>query len=561
MIKKNIYTVTAALPYANGPIHIGHIAGAYLPADIYVRYLRMHKDNKVLFISGSDEHGAAITIQSNIEKSNPNDLINKYHNLNKKSFQSIGISFDIYYRTSSPLHHDFAKKIFIKLFNNNNLIAKDSYQYYDIQYNQFLADRYIIGKCPNCDNIKAYGDQCEQCGTTFSSTDLINPNSILSNTKPSIRKTKNLYLNLELWQEWLEKWINSKKDFWKKNIYTQCKGWLDIGLKARSVTRDLNWGIEVPIKNYTNKKLYVWLDAPIGYISATIQWGIYNNENWEIFWKSKNAKLIQFIGKDNIFFHTIIFPIILKSCDDNYILPYNIPSNEFMTLEGKKISKSNNHAVWIHQYVKDIPNGEDMLRYVITSLLPENKDSEFTWEKFQKHVNNELIAIYGNYINRVIVFINNNFNNCIPKISKINSLDKEIFNKIISFKNKIAFLIEKFYFRDALKEMMKIAKLGNKYLNETEPWNLLKTDYNRACTILNISINLVVNLIIISRPFLPFTSLKIFKVLNLNPIDDWDEIGKMDFLKKGDIINKSFILFEKITNKKVLFQVEKLYAK
>ncbi len=561
----NTYTITASLPYANGPIHIGHIAGAYLPADIYTRYLRMNKKNNVLFICGSDEHGAAISIKAIQEQKSPQDIINKYHFLNEKSFKKLGISFDIYYRTSEILHHKLVKEIFTNLFIKNFFISKSSNQFYDKQYDQFLADRYIIGICPLCNYDKAYGDQCENCGNTFNSLDLISPKSVLSSIKPILKLTKNLYIPLEKWHKWIQSWISKQNNIWKNNIYHQCVSWINIGLKARSVTRDLNWGIDVPIYDFKNKKIYVWFDAPIGYISATIKWASSNNKDWTKYWKiqpntNNNAKLIHFIGKDNIFFHAIIFPIILYSCGD-YILPYNIPANEFLKLEGKKISKSKNHAVLVHEYLKEMPNKEDMLRYVLCSILPENKDSEFKWIYFKNKVNNELIAIYGNYINRILVLTDKILDNTVPQCDKLYEIDHIYIEKMIISKNKISNLIENFLFKDALKELINVARHGNKYLNDNQPWKIVATNYKRVNTILHISLHWIISLAIMSYPFLPFTAKKIFNLLNINPIDNWVEIGNMNMLKYGHKIKKSEILFEKITNDMIKFQINKLYCK
>jgi len=558
------YIVTAALPYANGPIHIGHIAGAYLPADIYVRYQKLLKKEAV-FICGSDEHGAAITLRAKKENKSPKDIINFYHELNKKSFKELNIKFDEFDRTSSKEHHENASDFFLKLHSKKVFIKKESEQFFDEENSQFLADRYIMGTCPNCEYNHAYGDQCESCGSTLSPIELINPKSTISGNSPVLKKTSHWYLPMQKHEKWLTDWIengnlNGKKHHnqkkWKSQVIGQCKSWLKAGLKERAMTRDLDWGVKVPLKDSDGKVLYVWLDAPIGYISATKNWCKKNNRNWENYWKNADTKLINFIGKDNIVFHCIIFPILLKEHGE-YILPTNVPSNEFLNLEGKKISTSRNHAIWIHDYLNAFPNKADVLRYVLCSIAPENKDSDFTWKDFQSRNNNELVAIFGNFVNRVIVLINKYWDGIIPEAHDINDKDGIIINLTNSYPEKIGQNIEKYKFRDGLFELMNLARLGNKYLAENEPWKLFKINPDRTKTILNISVKIVFKLADLSQPFLPDTSKKLSDLLNYK-LNDWTGASKPQYIKGGHQINKPLHLFEPISDEKISQEMEKL---
>ncbi len=551
------YTVTSALPYANGPIHIGHLAGVYIPSDIYVRYLRS-KGEDVLFICGSDEHGVPISIRAKKEGLSPQQIIDKYHKIIKESFKEIGISFDIYSRTSSKIHHKTASDFFKKLYDKGVFIEKTSLQYYDKENEQFLADRYITGTCPYCGYDKAYGDQCENCGISLNATDLINPKSVLSGNVPILKKTKHWYLPLEKYEPWLKKWIiQDHKNDWRPNVYGQCKSWLDNGLQARAVTRDLDWGVKVPLDNAEGKVLYVWFDAPIGYISATKEWAQINNKDWKPYWKDENTKLVHFIGKDNIVFHCIIFPSMLKA-EGTYILPDNVPANEFLNLEGKKISTSRNWAVWINEYLKDMPGKQDVLRYVLCANAPETKDNDFTWKDFQAKNNNELLAVLGNFINRTLVLSQKYSNGTVPEITKLNKYDKSILNEIKLFPEKIAYSLDNFHFREALNEMMNLARLGNKYLTETEPWNIIKSDKERVKTILNISLQICANLSILSEPFLPFTANKLIKMLNI-PAFKWKDAGKTNLLPVNHKLNKPSHLFEKIEDDIIEKQIQKLF--
>ncbi|MCV9387090.1 methionine--tRNA ligase [Reichenbachiella ulvae] len=555
------YTITSALPYANGPLHIGHIAGAYLPADIYVRFLR-NKGKDVTYVCGSDEHGAAITLRAKKEGITPQEIIDKYHQINKDTFEKFGIDFDIYHRTSAPIHHETSQEFFTNLYDKGEFIEKPSEQYYDEDYNQFLADRYITGTCPNCGFDGAYGDQCEKCGTSHNSTDLINPVSTLSGKRPILKTTKHWYLPLDKYQPWLERWlIEGKKGQWKPNVYGQCSSWLKEGLQPRAMTRDLDWGVDVPLPDAEGKKLYVWLDAPIGYISATKEWAAQNGKNWEDYWKANKKKedescLIHFIGKDNIVFHCIIFPAILHAHGD-YILPQNVPANEFLNLEGEKISTSRNWAVWLHEYLEDFAGKEDVLRYVLCANAPESKDNDFTWKDFQTRNNSELVAIYGNFVNRAIVLTHKYFDGKLPKLGKLEALDKEVIKEIESFPARISESIEKFRFREALAHLMDLARLGNKYLADTEPWKLIKTNQERTATILNISLQVAANLSILSVPFLPRTAEKLATLLNLDT-QEWDKAGKADLLFNGQNIEKAELLFEKIEDDVIEAQIEKL---
>ncbi|WP_109829563.1 methionine--tRNA ligase [Reichenbachiella versicolor] len=556
------YTITSALPYANGPLHIGHIAGAYLPADIYVRYLRS-KGKDVVYISGSDEHGAAITLRAKKEGTTPQAIIDKYHEINKETFRKFGIAFDIYDRTSAPIHHETSQAFFKDLYDKGEFIEKESEQYYDEEFKQFLADRYITGTCPNCGHDAAYGDQCEKCGTSLSPTDLINPISTLSGKTPVLKSTKHWYLPLDKYQPWLEKWLgeDSKKKEWKSNVYGQCTSWLKAGLQPRAMTRDLDWGVDVPIEGADGKKLYVWLDAPIGYISATKNWAKANGKNWKDYWlKQENDEddscLIHFIGKDNIVFHCIIFPAILQA-HGGYLLPTNVPANEFLNLEGDKLSTSRNWAVWLHEYLEDLPNKEDVLRYVLCANAPESKDNDFTWKDYQTRNNSELVAIYGNFVNRAVVLTHKYFEGRVPTLGELDGVDKEVLKELEEFPSKIASSIDKFRFREALALLMDLARLGNKYLADTEPWKLIKTDEARTGTILNIALQIAANLSILSEPFLPRTAEKLALTLNLEG-KKWEDAGDSDLLLQGQDIEKAALLFEKTEDEVVDKQVQKL---
>ena len=552
------YTITSALPYANGPVHIGHLAGVYVPADIYARYLRLkYGAEKVLFIGGSDEHGVPITIKAKNEGITPQQVVDKYHNIIKDSFEEFGISFDVYSRTSLPVHHETAAEIFKTLYDKGEFIEKVTEQYYDEEAKQFLADRYITGTCPKCSYDKAYGDQCESCGSTLNATDLINPRSSLSGNIPILKKTKHWFLPLDKYEPWLKEWILlGHKDDWKVNVYGQCKSWIDGGLQPRAVTRDLDWGIKVPLPDADNKVLYVWFDAPIGYISATKVWAKEKNKDWKIWWKNPESKLVHFIGKDNIVFHCIIFPSILKA-EGSFILPENVPANEFLNLEGDKISTSRNWAVWLHEYLKDFPNKKDVLRYVLTANAPETKDNDFTWKDFQTRNNSELVAIFGNFINRTLVLTNNYFKGIVPEISKETELDQEIRNRIFSIKGLIEEKLENYKFRDALKDLIQLARYGNEYLAQTEPWKLIKTDEERVKTILNIALQISAGLAILSEPFLPFTSKKLKKLLNIENLT-WNDLTPLNQLKAGHQINQPELLFEKIEDEAIEKQIQKL---
>jgi len=550
------YTVTSALPYANGPIHIGHLAGVYIPADIYARYLRSIGED-VIFIGGSDEHGVPITIKAREQGVTPQEIVDKYHKIIKESFEQFGISFDIYSRTSNKIHHETAADIFRTLYEKNEFVEKTSLQYYDEETQHFLADRYITGTCPHCGYEKAYGDQCENCGTSLSPNELINPKSLLSGNVPVKKETKHWYLQLDKYTPWLREWIlEGHKNDWKTNVYGQCKSWINHGLKPRAVTRDLDWGIKVPVKDAEGKVLYVWFDAPIGYISATKEWAQENNKNWEPYWKDKETKLVHFIGKDNIVFHCIMFPSILKN-EGTYIVPDNIPANEFLNLEGNKISTSRNWAVWLHEYLDEFPDKQDVLRYVLCSNAPETKDNDFTWKDFQAKNNNELLAIFGNFVNRTIVLTHKYFNGLVPEIGKLTELDKTVLNEIKAYPEKIGKSIENYRFREALNEMMNLARLGNKYLTDSEPWKQIKSNKERVKTILNISLQICANLSILSEPFLPFTSNKLIKILNISALK-WKDAGKPDILVSGHQLNKPFYLFEKIEDPEIDTQIQKL---
>lgn len=544
--------VTSALPYANGPVHIGHLAGVYIPADIYVRYLRL-KGEEVIFIGGSDEHGVPITIQAKKEGISPQEIVDRYHFLIKKSFEDFGISFDIYSRTTSKIHHELASDIFKTIANKGGFIEKTSEQYYDEEAGQFLADRYIVGKCPHCGNENAYGDQCEACGSSLNPTDLINPRSAITGNIPVLRETKHWYLPLDQHEEWLRHWILEEHKEWKPNVYGQCKSWLDMGLQPRAVSRDLDWGIPVPLEGAEGKVLYVWFDAPIGYISNTKE---LLPESWEKWWKSEDTRLIHFIGKDNIVFHCIIFPTILK-LEGTYILPDNVPANEFLNLEGDKISTSRNWAVWLNEYLEDFPDKQDTLRYVLTANAPETKDNDFTWKDFQARNNNELVAIYGNFVNRTLVLTQNYFDGKVPVRNELHEIDLQTINELSDIKGNVEKLLDNFKFRDAQKEAMNLARLGNKYLADTEPWKIVKTDKDRVATILNISLQIAANLSIVFEPFLPFSSEKLRDLLNLETFD-WNNLGSIELLKPQLQLKKPVLLFDKIEDSAIEYQVQKL---
>ncbi len=548
------YTVTTALPYANGPIHIGHMAGVYIPADIYCRYLRM-MDEEILFIGGSDEHGVPVTIRAKKEGCTPQDIVDRYHTIIKKSFEDFGISFDIYSRTTSPIHQKTASDFFLKLYNEGKFIEQTSQQYYDEQEKTFLADRYITGTCPICGNERAYGDQCESCGSSLNATDLKNPKSALSGNAPILKETKHWFLPLDKYENFLKEWILENHKEWKTNVYGQCKSWLDNGLQPRAVTRDLDWGIKVPLKEAEGKVLYVWFDAPIGYISNTIE---YDKNNWEKWWKEKDTKLVHFIGKDNIVFHCIVFPSMLKAAGD-FILPDNVPANEFLNLEGDKISTSRNWAVWLHEYLEDFPNKQDVLKYVLCANAPETKDNDFTWKDFQTRNNSELVAILGNFINRTMVLTHKYFEAKVPQINELNDLDKQTMEEIKTYPQKIGTLIETYKFRDALFELMNLARLGNKYLTENEPWKTYKTDIHRTETVLNISLQICANLSILMEPFIQFSAKKLQQMLYLKPLK-WYQAGNCCLLEIGHRINNPELLFERIEDADIQKQLDKLEA-
>ena len=545
-------TVTSALPYANGPVHIGHLAGVYVPADIYVRYLRL-KGEEVLFVGGSDEHGVPITIKAKKEGVTPQDIVDRYHGIIKKSFEDFGISFDIYSRTTSKTHKELASDIFKTIYDKGGFVEKTSEQYYDETAQQFLADRYITGKCPHCGNENAYGDQCESCGTSLSPTDLINPKSAISGSAPVMRETKHWYLPLDQHEAWLRQWILEDHKEWKPNVYGQCKSWLDMGLQPRAVSRDLDWGIPVPVEGAEGKVLYVWFDAPIGYISNTKE---LLPDSWEKWWKDPETRLLHFIGKDNIVFHCIVFPAMLKA-EGSYILPDNVPANEFLNLEGDKISTSRNWAVWLHEYLEEFPGKQDVLRYVLTANAPETKDNDFTWKDFQARNNNELVAIFGNFINRALVLTQKYYDGIVPALGELTDYDKQTLEEFVNVKADVEKLLNNFRFRDAQKEAMNLARIGNKYLADTEPWKVAKTDMDRVATIMHLSLQIAANLAIAFEPFLPFTSEKLRSMLNLTTFD-WKELGRIDLLKAGEQLGTPELLFEKIEDETIAAQVQKL---
>jgi methionyl-tRNA synthetase len=547
------YLVTSALPYANGPIHIGHLAGVYIPSDIYTRYLRM-KGADVISICGSDEHGVPITLKARKEGVTPQVIVDRYHSINKKAFEDFGIAFDIYSRTSNKVHYETASEFFKTLYDKGEFTEKTSEQYYDEEARCFLADRYIMGTCPHCGNENAYGDQCEKCGTSLSPNELINPHSTVSGSKPVLRETLHWYLPLDKYEPWLKKWILEDHKEWKTNVYGQCKSWLDQGLQPRAVSRDLDWGVPVPVKGAKGKVLYVWFDAPIGYISATKEL----TPNWEKYWKDDETKMVHFIGKDNIVFHCIIFPAMLKA-EGSYILPENVPANEFLNLENEKISTSRNWAVWLHEYLEDFPRKQDVLRYALCANAPETKDNDFTWKDFQARNNNELVAILGNFVNRTLVLTNNYYDGKVPEKGKTDPNDDFTLSEINRFKENVETCLETFRFREALKEAMNLARLGNKYLADAEPWKVIKTDPERVKTIMNIALQITANLTIICEPFLPFSMEKLRRLINLKELT-WDNAGKSDLLVSGHVINKPELLFEKIEDEEITRQIDKLLA-
>ena len=547
--------ITTALPYANGPVHIGHLAGVYVPADIYARYLRL-KGEEVLMIGGSDEHGVPITIRAQKEGITPQDVVDRYHAIIKDGFERLGITHDIYSRTSSATHHEHASEFFRKLYDKGEFIEKTSQQYYDEQAKQFLADRYITGTCPHCNNERAYGDQCESCGTSLAPTDLIDPKSAITGNTPVLRETKHWYLPLDKHESFLREWILEGHKEWKSNVYGQCKSWLDMGLQPRAVSRDLDWGIPVPVEGAEGKVLYVWFDAPIGYISNTKE---LLPDTWETWWKSEDTKLVHFIGKDNIVFHCIVFPAMLKA-EGSYILPENVPANEFLNLEGDKISTSRNWAVWLHEYLDEFPGKQDVLRYVLTANAPETKDNDFTWKDFQARNNNELVAIYGNFVNRALVLTNKYFDGKVPALGELTDYDKETIAEVQAIKATIEKELDTYHFREALKTAMNLARIGNKYLADTEPWKLAKTDMSRVATILNIALQITANLTIVFSPFLPFSSEKLLRMLDVNEAFSWDSLGSMELLSVGHQIATAELLFEKIEDSTIEAQIEKLQA-
>lgn len=554
------YTITAALPYTNGPIHIGHLAGVYVPADIYARYQRL-QNKDVAFICGSDEHGVAITLKARTEGITPQELVNKYHHIIKKSFEDFGISFDNYSRTSAKIHHETASEFFKTLYDKGKFIEEVTEQLYDEEAKQFLADRYVIGTCPKCGYEEAYGDQCEKCGTSLNATDLINPKSVFSGSKPVLKETKHWFLPLNEYEDFLKDWIlvNHKKD-WKPNVYGQCKSWIDDGLKPRAVTRDLDWGIPVPVEGADGKVLYVWFDAPIGYISSTKEWAAREGKNWEDYWKDEETKMLHFIGKDNIVFHCIIFPAML-SADGSYILPNNVPANEFLNLEGNKLSTSKNWAVWLHEYLEDFPNQQDVLRYVLTANAPETKDNDFTWADFQARNNNELVAIFGNFINRVMVLTDKYYEGVVPEAIELKEIDEQTLTELRAYPEVIASSLERYRFREAQGELMNLARLGNKYLADEEPWKTIKTDGARTKTVMKVALEIATALAVLSEPFLPFTSSKLKKMLNLDSENiSWNDISQNgELIPSGHKIGKAELLFSKIEDEQIQKQLDKLH--
>lgn len=557
-------TITAALPYTNGPIHIGHLAGVYVPSDIYARYMRL-QGHDVAFICGSDEHGVPITIKAKKEGVSPQDIVDKYDAMIRQSFLDFGISFDNYSRTSAKIHHKTASNFFKTLYNKNEFIEETTQQFFDADANQFLADRFILGTCPKCGYEESYGDQCENCGTSHNATDLINPKSVITGATPELKETKHWFLPLDKHESFLKEWIiEGHKNDWKPNVYGQCKSWIDDGLRPRAVTRDLDWGIPVPVEGADGKVLYVWFDAPIGYISSTIEWAEREGIDWEPYWKDENTRLLHFIGKDNIVFHCIIFPAMLKA-HGGFILPENVPANEFLNLEGNKLSTSKNWAVWLHEYLEEFPEQQDVLRYVLTANAPETKDNDFTWKDFQARNNNELVAIFGNFINRVVVLTHKYFNGLVPQPGALTPLDQETLEKMRSYPEIVGTAIERYRFREASQEVMNLARLGNKYLADEEPWKVIKEDEDRVKTIMYVALQIAYALAVVSEPLLPFTSKKLKSILCHSALDaesNWNSIIKGNaLLPSGHTINKAELLFSKIEDKEITLQLEKLQAR
>ncbi|MFC2129520.1 methionine--tRNA ligase [Bacteroidota bacterium] len=547
------YLITSALPYANGPIHLGHLAGVYVPSDIYTRFQRL-KGKDIIHICGSDEHGVPITLKARNEGVSPQDIVDRYHAINKKAFEDFGITFDIYSRTSNKVHHETASEFFKTLYDRGDFLEKTNEQYYDTETSTFLADRYITGTCPHCNSQGAYGDQCEQCGTSLSPTDLINPTSTISGSKPVLKETKHWYLPLDEYEAWLKQWILEDHKEWKPNVYGQCKSWIDQGLQPRAVSRDLDWGVPVPVKDAEGKVLYVWFDAPIGYISATKEL----TKDWEKYWKDEDTRMIHFIGKDNIVFHCIIFPAMLKA-EGSYILPDNVPANEFLNLENDKISTSRNWAVWLHEYLEDFPGKQDVLRYVLCANAPENKDNDFTWKDFQNRNNNELVAILGNFVNRTLVLTHKYFDGAVPQLGATTDFDQKVLKEIAKISEAVEKSLENFRFREAVKLAMDLARLGNKYLADTEPWIVIKTDEERVKTILNISLQITANLTLLLEPFLPFSMEKLREFINFDQTA-WELLGNTELIPAGHRINKPSLLFEKIEDEQIDQQLEKLHT-
>ena len=545
--------ITTALPYANGPVHIGHLAGVYVPADIYARYMRL-KGEDVIMIGGSDEHGVPITIKARAEGVTPQDIVDRYHSIIKESMAGLGISFDIYSRTTSDIHHETASEFFRHLYDKGEFVEKTSMQPYDETAGEFLADRYVMGTCPHCGNERAYGDQCEACGTSLNATDLINPRSTLTDSPIVLKETKHWFLPLDKWESALSKWILDGHKEWKSNVYGQCKSWIDLGLQPRAVSRDLKWGVPVPVEGAEGKVLYVWFDAPIGYISNTKE---LLPATWQTYWKDPETRIINFIGKDNIVFHCIVFPAMMMAYGDNFQLPDNVPANEFLNLEGDKISTSRNWAVWLHEYLVDFPGKQDVLRYVLTANAPETKDNDFTWRDFQARNNNELVAVLGNFVNRAIVLTHKYFEGKVPAAGEYTDVDKQLFADIVAAKDSLSANLDTFHFREALKDAMEIARLGNRYLQETEPWKLAKTDMERVATIMNVALQICANIAIAFEPFLPFMAEKLRRLLGMGAAD-WSKLGASDILNAGDVIAPAELLFEKIEDDAIDAQIQRL---
>ena len=552
--------ITSALPYANGPVHIGHLAGVYVPADIYARYLRMNGQD-VAFIGGSDEHGVPITLKAKNEGVTPQDIVDKYHNIIKDAFSRFGISFDVYSRTSAPVHHETASEFFRTLYDKGDFIEEVTEQLYDAKADQFLADRFVVGTCPKCGNEEAYGDQCEKCGSTLNATDLINPKSTITGETPILKSTKHWFLPLDRYEEFLKEWILvGHKNDWKPNVYGQVKSWIDGGLEPRAVTRDLDWGIDVPVEGAEGKKLYVWFDAPIGYISSTKEWAAREGKDWEPYWKDQDTKLVHFIGKDNIVFHCIIFPAMLKA-EGSYILPENVPANEFLNLEGNKLSTSKNWAVWLHEYLEEFPNQQDVLRYALTSNAPETKDNDFTWKDFQARNNNELVAIFGNFINRVVVLTNKYYEGIVPAPNELSEVDEATLTELKAYPAVISSSIERYRFREALSELMNVARLGNKYLADEEPWKMVKTDPARVQTQMYVALQIATALSSLCEPFLPFTAAKLTRILKIEDKIDWKTVADdSDLIPAGHQIGEAELLFAKIEDEEIQKQIDKLEA-